>query len=419
MQQKFREKKPTSHSLESEVSTLTHSDDLMSFFSSPYSLVFEVENLHGFQLNILGMVRAFIIKLHTHNTVRQLRDNLIPKLTTEVFTTESGGVKKQSEAFALEATLQTVKGVLESIQKSVGQKGDHGTTQNNANNTSATEGNNGISTAAKKKDKDDSSSMKKTLSYYHWLEEQIEQYKDNVDYTTELNKEIRALTPRIVEFYQKLAESDKEDPAWLAPLIEKHTLRMSKIKGGQSLKEQNAYIKEWVSLSKQLGVLDAKINSGIFDEAILAQATQERQFVLDRIAEITSLIDDPGEGFVDAGMAHFAGQYDTVGQQRSKRLEKLAAQYEELGRLDAHHQAGSVSCIHPIQPSDTCHQQGDPERRGDIASYFYYQSNCAQWYYEITTVHNFIEDSTKAGWRICQLRCPVLRKALRNQRKQV
>ena len=47
------------------------------------------------------------------------------------------------------------------------------------------------------------------------------------------------------------------------------------------------------------------------------------------------MIDDPGEGFVDAGMAHFAGQYDTVGQQRSKRLEKLAAQYEELGRLDA------------------------------------------------------------------------------------
>ena len=33
---------------------------IMSFFFSPHSLVFEVENLHDLQLNIIGMVRAFM-----------------------------------------------------------------------------------------------------------------------------------------------------------------------------------------------------------------------------------------------------------------------------------------------------------------------------------------------------------------------
>ena len=61
MQQKIQgKKKPISHFLESQVSTLTRSDDLMSFFFSPHSFVFEVENLHDLQLNIIGMVRAFI-----------------------------------------------------------------------------------------------------------------------------------------------------------------------------------------------------------------------------------------------------------------------------------------------------------------------------------------------------------------------
>ena len=49
-----------SHFLESQVSTLTCSANLMSFFVTPHSLVLEVENLHDLQLNIIGMVRAFI-----------------------------------------------------------------------------------------------------------------------------------------------------------------------------------------------------------------------------------------------------------------------------------------------------------------------------------------------------------------------
>lgn len=87
-------------------------------------------------------------------------------------------------------------------------------------------------------------SPQKMLDYYYWLEEQVTQYKDNAMYVEELNKVIKQLTPRVIDFYRDLAESGKEDPAWLAPLNEKHNLHMSKIRGGQSLAEDKKEAKD-------------------------------------------------------------------------------------------------------------------------------------------------------------------------------
>lgn len=87
-------------------------------------------------------------------------------------------------------------------------------------------------------------SPQKMLDYYYWLEEQVAQHKDNAMYVEELNKVIKQLTPRVIEFYKDLVESGKEDPAWLAPLNEKHNLHMSKIRGGQSLAEDKKEAKD-------------------------------------------------------------------------------------------------------------------------------------------------------------------------------
>lgn len=102
-----------------------------------------------------------------------------------------------------------------------------------------------------------------------------------------------------------------------------------------SIAEQNANIKKWISLSKQLGELDAKINSGLFDDAIIAQAKQERELVLRRIDEVMGLINNPDDGFVKAGEANFSGHYGTVEAEKSKQIGKLITQYEKLGQLQA------------------------------------------------------------------------------------
>lgn len=52
------------------------------------------------------------IKIHTHNTARQIRDNLVPKITSGA----SGSDSQHNGSYALESTLQTVKGVLDNIQ---------------------------------------------------------------------------------------------------------------------------------------------------------------------------------------------------------------------------------------------------------------------------------------------------------------
>lgn len=103
----------------------------------------------------------------------------------------------------------------------------------------------------------------------------------------------------------------------------------------ESIAEQNANIKEWISLSKQLGELDAKINSGLFDDAVIAQAKQEREFVLRKIDEVMALIKNPDDGFMGAGEANFAGRNDTINTQKSKKIGQLVSQYEKLGQLQA------------------------------------------------------------------------------------
>ena len=67
------------------------------------------------------------IKIHTHNTVRQIRDNLVPELTSKSHDANSVTSQQSAGSFALENTLQTVKSVLDKIQTNTANFRIHGT----------------------------------------------------------------------------------------------------------------------------------------------------------------------------------------------------------------------------------------------------------------------------------------------------
>ena len=99
--------------------------------------------------------------------------------------------------------------------------------------------------------------------------------------------------------------------------------------------DQKARIKEWVSLSKQLGVLEAKINSGLFDDTVVEQARKEYDLIQKKIDAIMPLINEPSGHLVTVGDANVSAQDKATNAQMSKRIGVLAGQYEKLGKLQA------------------------------------------------------------------------------------
>lgn len=108
--------------------------------------------------------------------------------------------------------------------------------------------------------------------------------------------------------------------------------------------DQKARVQEWVKLSKQLGVLDAKINSGLFDEATVEQAKKEAELVQKKIDAVIAQVREPSDHLVPVGNANVAAENKTVNAQMSKRIGVLAGQYEQLGKLQAQAEnAGAIS----------------------------------------------------------------------------
>lgn len=108
-------------------------------------------------------------------------------------------------------------------------------------------------------------------------------------------------------------------------------------------KEQNDRIKEWLDLSKKLGTVQAKINSGIFDETVVEQAKKEAEILQRKIDEILPFINDPVQHLVPIGDANIASEDKAVKAEMSKRIGILVGQYEKLGQLQARaEKAGAI-----------------------------------------------------------------------------
>ena len=99
----------------------------------------------------------------------------------------------------------------------------------------------------------ESNSPQKILDYYYWLEEQMEQFKNNTMYFNALKETYDSITPKINKLIEEvLTEAEEKygpdkNPPWLDSLIEKHGLHMAKIKGGEEYSD---------SISKEKKALD-------------------------------------------------------------------------------------------------------------------------------------------------------------------
>lgn len=99
----------------------------------------------------------------------------------------------------------------------------------------------------------ESNSPQKILDYYYWLEEQMEQFKNNTMYFNALKETYDSITPKINKLIEDvLTEAEEKygpdkNPPWLDSIIEKHGLHMAKIKGGEEYSD---------SISKEKKALD-------------------------------------------------------------------------------------------------------------------------------------------------------------------
>lgn len=270
---------------------------------------------------------------------------------------ETSESRQEVEPWALDKTLLSVKEVLGQIQTNTAQKqalgaapvktkvGGVPTTKETltAIKTAVEDINSKIVKGAKATTKDTIQSQKTSANRdAQILTERIEtqklalkKFKTELEtsgrMTDEMSKKIRGLAISL-----GMVKDNKGLTRWGQKFQQqKLSVGITDIGNKESIADQNANIKEWISLSKKLGELDAKINSGLFDDTIILQAKQEREFVLKRIDDLMELINNPNDGFIAAGEANFAGHYDATGVQRSKLVGQLASKYDRLGELEA------------------------------------------------------------------------------------
>lgn len=211
----------------------------------------------------------------------------------------------------------------------------------------------------------ESGSMQKLFDYYYWIEEQIEQFKNNELYVAELQKVQARIVPKLVDYYKELESSGKEDPAWMAPLNEKHNLHMSKIRGGEmqsdavsTEKKVLGLLKEEYKLKREIFTLEQKGATkddiaplqeklGIYQsirEALEINMTDDE---LLRYATAATKEVDKGEhqltvkqitANIQARKAELKAvekETNAKSAEREKEIKSLASGYEKLGKLRA------------------------------------------------------------------------------------
>lgn len=280
-------------------------------------------------------------------------ESTLNRVFSNILSPKDDGKKPEGkkEPWALESTLNTtIKGILDQIQINTARMGQVPQTPANDSDNTLSQISKNVSEINSKVVKGSKATTKDTVKATKTsqgrdaqiLTERIATQKLALEkFKTELETRGR-MTDDVAKKMRGLAISlgmvkdSKGLTRWSEKFKQqKFDVGITDIASKESIAEQNANIKEWISLSKQLGELDAKINSGLFDDTVIAQAKQEREFVLRKIDEVMTLIKNPDDGFMGAGEANFAGRNDTINAQKSKKIGQLISQYEKLGQLQA------------------------------------------------------------------------------------
>lgn len=184
---------------------------------------------------------------------------------------------------------------------------------------------------------------------FNGLIEKSEELTSQFDRLRTLSDEIKVLTERM----NTDSDFSTEDFQKLSVLMGEFTTTKNQVDGllknetktnKNIIADQKARVQEWVKLSKQLGVLEAKINSGLFDDATVEQAKKEYDIIQKKIDAVLAQIREPSDHLVTVGDANIAAENKTVNAQMSKRVGVLAGQYEQLGKLQAQaEKAGAVA----------------------------------------------------------------------------
>lgn len=184
---------------------------------------------------------------------------------------------------------------------------------------------------------------------FNGLVEKSEELTSQFGRLKELSGEIRVLTDKMNTDSANFSVADFEN---LSILMGEFTATKNQVDGlikneakvnKAIVADQNAKVKEWVRLSKQLGVLQAKIESGLFDDVIVEQAKKEYDLVQKKIDALLSGINDPSAHLVPVGEANVAAENKIINTQMSQRIGVLTSKYEELGRLQARTEAAGAN----------------------------------------------------------------------------
>lgn len=283
--------------------------------------------------------------LNVKEVLGQIQTNTAQKQSLEIAPakTEVGPV------LATEGTLVAIKTAVEAINKKT--SGEIGGVVKSDNAETA-------EMPAKKKQHKDGTishgqakgspgSMNKLFDYYYWIEEQIEQFKDNELYVAQLQDVQAKILPKVVEYYKQLEEKGLEYPAWIPALDEKHALHMSKIQGTQASAEINNPLSK---LYEKYGMLMERADAA--GKNLAGQLYDEAEDVLQIIAELEKSIEispkmekQLSDSLEKGRSTEENKQYEKLAMKSDKdevdRLKNITSLEKEIGKLRAEQDASS------------------------------------------------------------------------------
>lgn len=205
---------------------------------------------------------------------------VLEKVTSALSNIQINANADANAPWARESTLNgVIKNLLESINVNTTGLGDALKNVSVGSNSGSKEDSNIIIAKDSKKTKSkhgsishkksdgESNSPQKIFDYYYWLEEQMEQFKNNAMYFNALKEAYDSITPKIGKLIEEVSrEAEKQygpdrNPPWLDSLIEKHQLHMAKIKGGEEYSDSISAEKKALDILNE----EYKLKSDIFN----------------------------------------------------------------------------------------------------------------------------------------------------------
>lgn len=228
--------------------------------------------------NILSRV-TYNVKLDGDSSLNNSTE-ILEKVTSALSGIQVNASIDTNAPWARESTLNgVIKNLLESINVNTTGLGDALKNVSVGSNSGSKEDSNIIIAKDSKKTKSkhgsishkksdgESNSPQKIFDYYYWLEEQMEQFKNNAMYFNALKEAYDSITPKIGKLIEEVSrEAEKQygpdrNPPWLDSLIEKHQLHMAKIKGGEEYSDSISAEKKALDILNE----EYKLKSDIFN----------------------------------------------------------------------------------------------------------------------------------------------------------